>query len=215
MKIKFLSLLLYWIVRLLHVSYRYRFLNREVFEGSKQSHPQKIHAVAFWHQNIISTFLAHLDVSYVLMASASKDGELIASAAKRVGHDLVRGSSKRGGAQALELMIKKMKSEGLSGALTVDGPRGPAKKCKRGVIELATQIPCLIQPILSVSDAYWTFNSWDKFRLPKPFSKIYTLYGNPISVPENISMDDVVIYQEQVEKELLRMEEQIQKELGL
>lgn len=191
----------------MNLSYRYKFINREIFEGSKNHHPQKIHACAFWHQNIIATFLAHLGEHYVIMASASKDGELIANAIKWVGHHPVRGSSKRGGAQALELMIEKMKKENLSSVLTVDGPRGPARKCKRGVIELARQTGALIQPIHARADRYWTFNSWDKFRLPKPFSTITVVYGEPIAVPSNTGPEELTHYQEKVETVLNRLEE--------
>ncbi len=204
---KLLSFVLFIIIRLLNWSYRYRFPNREVFEKSKINHPQGIHACAFWHQNIIATFLAHLGEHYVIMASASKDGELIANAIKWVGHHPVRGSSKRGGAQALELMIEKMKKESLSSALTVDGPRGPVRKCKRGVIELARQTGALIQPIHARADRYWTFNSWDKFRLPKPFSTITVVYGEPIEVPSNTGPEDLTHYQEKVETVLNRLEE--------
>ncbi len=191
----------------MNLSYRYKFINNEVFEGSKNHHLQKIHACAFWHQNIIAVFLAHLGEHYLVMASASKDGELIAGALKRVGHHPVRGSSKRGGGQALELMIERMKKESLSSVLTVDGPRGPARKCKRGVIELARQTGALIQPIHARADRYWTFNSWDKFRLPKPFSTITVVYGEPIAIPSNTSSEELTYFQEKVETILNRLDE--------
>ena len=212
MAIKLLSILLYLIIRLLNLSYRYKFINREVFEKSKKAHPQGIHACAFWHQNIIATFLAHLGESYVVMASASKDGELIANALKWVGHHPVRGSSKRGGTQALELMIEKMKTESLCSVLTVDGPRGPSKKCKRGVVEIAKQTGALIQPIYAIAESFWIFNSWDKFRLPKPFTTVRVLYGEPLKVPSNITIEEITHYQELVEQALNKLEENFSKE---
>lgn len=207
MATKLLSILLYVIIRLLNLSYRYKFINREVFENSKKQNPQGIHTCALWHQNIIAVFLAHLGESYVVMASASKDGELIAGALKWVGHHPVRGSSKRGGSQALDLLIEKMKKENLSSVLTIDGPRGPAKKCKRGIIEIAKQTGVLIQPIHAVANNFWTFNSWDKFRLPKPFSTIQVIYGEPLSVPSNISLEEVTQYQEKIEQILNQLEQ--------
>jgi len=209
MIIKLLSMLLYLTVRLLHLSYRYKFINKEVFEKSKKAHPQGFHTCAFWHQNIVPTFLSHLAHPYILMASSSKDGELITGALRRVGHHPVRGSSKRGGTKALENMIEKMKTESLCSALTVDGPRGPAKKCKRGIVEIAKQTGALILPVYAEADHYWSFNSWDKFRLPKPFTTIHILYGEAISVPNTIELSEVITYQEKVEQALLGLEEKI------
>lgn len=209
MGIKILSFLLYLILRLINLSYRYKFINLEVFENSKKAHPQGIHAAAFWHQNIIGVFLAHLGKHYAVMASASKDGELIAGALKRVGHHPVRGSSSRGGKKALDLMIEKMKNESLSSVLTVDGPRGPAHKCKRGVIELARQTGAQIIPVTAVADRYWSFKSWDKFRLPKPFSVVTVIYGEPFAVPSNTSIQEFTYYQEKVETILNKLEETI------
>lgn len=72
--------------------------------------------------------------------------------------------------------------DGLPGAVTVDGPKGPAKKVKPGIIVMAQKANIPIVPYAPLARSFWEFNSWDKFRLPKPFSLIDVYYGEPIDV---------------------------------
>ena len=103
-------------------------------------------------------------------------------------------------------MIEMMRIKHIPAVLTIDGPRGPAKKCKRGIVEIAKQTGAMIQPIHAEASSYWIFNSWDKFRLPKPFSTIYVLYVEPIAVDSQITLDQVPFFQEKVEQNLLQLE---------
>jgi lysophospholipid acyltransferase (LPLAT)-like uncharacterized protein len=122
-----------------------------------------------------------------MIVSGSKDGQLVATACQKMGFSPVRGSSTRGGKEAMFEMVKKIKS-GLPGAITVDGPKGPVHVVKPGIVEIARLAKCPILPLSSYPVNYWSFEkSWDKFRVPKPFSKIFLVLGEPIYVPENIS----------------------------
>ena len=130
------------------------------------------------------TCLAPLEVT--LLVSPSFDGELITRSAAKIGMKAIRGSSSRGGKKALDLLIEKT-HDGLVSAITVDGPKGPAYLPKRGIFHLAAQTGAPIVPLMAIGESYWTAHkSWDRLRLPKPFSKVYVFWGKPMS----ISMED-------------------------
>jgi lysophospholipid acyltransferase (LPLAT)-like uncharacterized protein len=111
--------------------------------------------------------------------------------AKRTGWHPVRGSSSKGGKSALYDMIVNLKKTKLA-AHIVDGPRGPSGKVKAGVIRLAHAANAVIVPFYVSAENGWHFNSWDKFLLPKPFSKVSLRFGKMIkldSVKDEVSFE--------------------------
>lgn len=133
-----------------------------------------------WHQQFFAAirhFQAYRAYRPGLMISKSKDGDLIAGVASRTGWDPVRGSSSRQGREALYLMIEKLKDTGLA-AHILDGPRGPAGVVKPGVIRLAHAAQAVIVPFWIEADRAWFFKSWDRFMLPKPFSRVTLRFGD-------------------------------------
>lgn len=127
-----------------------------------------------------------------------------------LGHHVARGSSckdhrDKGGKDAKDEMILMLRA-GLPGALTVDGPRGPAQRVKPGIIEMARVTGLPIVPYLPMPSRYWSFSSWDEFRLPKPFSRIDVHYGAPIHVPEDTGFDGFAHYQSLVADALQTIE---------
>jgi len=144
-----------------------------------------------WHQQFFSAiyhFKKFERYRPPLMISKSTDGTIIAGVARRTGWNPVLGSSSRGGAEALKDMIEAFKLSHLA-AHVVDGPRGPAGIPKAGVIRLAHAADAVIVPFYTDADRSWSFNSWDNFILPKPFSKVRLSYGsmmrfNPTTDPD-------------------------------
>lgn len=192
MKIRIISEILYLFIRLLNFTYRYQFIGKENKELAKSKSPVGSYIYACWHQNLIGTMLSHStgEERYTMVVSESKDGELVAVTCEKFGHKPVRGSSTRGGKKAVIEIVKKLKS-GLPGAITVDGPKGPSKIVKPGIVEIAKLAKVPIVPLSAYATNYWTFTkSWDQFRVPKPFTKIIIVIGEPIVVDENISRDD-------------------------
>lgn len=184
---KMIAQLLYFIIRLLHFSYRYEWVDTENKVKAISSNEKGVYIYAVWHQNFIGSTFVHIGQKYTMIVSGSKDGELVATACKKMGYSPVRGSSTRGGKEAMFEMVKKIKS-GIPGAITVDGPKGPVHVVKPGIVEIARLAKCPILPLSSYPVSYWSFEkSWDKFRVPKPFSKIFLVIGEPIFVPENIT----------------------------
>ncbi|SLM27599.1 conserved hypothetical protein [Desulfamplus magnetovallimortis] len=138
-----------------------------------------------WHQQFfaaISYFKRYTPLNPALMISRSRDGELIAAVAKRSGWHTARGSSSVGGKEAMDEMIKHLNTHGF-GAHITDGPQGPLGIVKPGLIKMAMESNAIIVPFYTSSDNAWFFNSWDRFMLPKPFSRVTLNFGAPIHLP--------------------------------
>lgn len=134
---------------------------------------------AIWHQRMVGGILAHRGLGYVTMASKSQDGEIIATFLNYWGFVPARGSSSKGGDLAVLEFLEALKGAP-GGALTPDGPRGPARKCKRGILKLAEQGDALVLPSSSSSSRPMFLNSWDRFLVPMPFSKCVVVFGKPL-----------------------------------
>ena len=110
------------------------------------------------------------------LISASRDGDLIAPLTERFGFHAVRGSSSRMGASAT-LELCGVLASGRDILMTPDGPRGPAYELGPGIIFLAQKSGAPIQPINMEFSSCWRVNSWDRFILPRPFSKVRVIFG--------------------------------------
>jgi lysophospholipid acyltransferase (LPLAT)-like uncharacterized protein len=135
---------------------------------------------ALWHNRLLL-------ISYVLkrfaphrpgagLISASRDGDLIAPLVERFGFQAVRGSSSRLGATGM-LELVGILAAGRDVLLTPDGPRGPVYELGPGIILLAQKSRAPIQPINLEFSSCWRLNSWDRFILPRPFSKVRVIFG--------------------------------------
>lgn len=196
MKIQIIAQLIYYLIRLLNFTYRYEFVGLENKQKARNLHPNKTFVYALWHQNLIGAIFSHIGEKFTMVVSESKDGELVAVTCEKFGHIPARGSSTRGGKKALIEIVKTVK-RGVPGALTVDGPKGPAHVVKPGVIEIARLANCAILPLSPYAQNFWSFKkSWDQFRIPRPFTKIVVVIGEPIFIGEEIQreqFDDIAL----------------------
>jgi lysophospholipid acyltransferase (LPLAT)-like uncharacterized protein len=111
-----------------------------------------------------------------LLVSASRDGELLAEAMHRLGFDAVRGSSSRLGASAI-LQLASVLASGSDVGITPDGPRGPVYELGPGIIFLAQKTGVGVVPVQMEYSSCWRLKTWDRFILPRPFSKVRVLFG--------------------------------------
>lgn len=157
------------------------------------NYPKDKCVFALWHAHQCGVFSCNMYKKTCIMVSNSKDGEIISRAANAVGVETVRGSQNRGGTKASLELIKKIKEEDYNGALTIDGPRGPNRVVKKGIIEIArmTNTPIVPAVYWSPQKRFLKFNSWDEFRFPLIGTKLVMLFGEPIPVPENPTDDEV------------------------
>ena len=182
--------LLYRCIRSYSATFRLKVVN----EHTWMDHMEKGGAVVLscWHQQFFSAiryFQNYRKYQPPLMISRSTDGEIIAGVARRTGWDPVRGSSSRGGKDALTALIDKLKERKIA-AHIVDGPRGPMGKIKPGVIRLAQLGGAAIVPFYTSADKAWYFNSWDRFMIPKPFSTVTLCYGDILPVKQTMTEEE-------------------------
>jgi lysophospholipid acyltransferase (LPLAT)-like uncharacterized protein len=117
-----------------------------------------------------------------VLTSRSRDGEALARFVARFGLEAVRGSSSRGGAEALRLLTRSLRG-GRDVVVVPDGPRGPRETVKAGIVALARLSGAPIVPVAVGASAEWRLRSWDEFRIPKPFSSCVVRFGEAIRVP--------------------------------
>lgn len=209
---KLLQNLVWLVIRLLISTYKTEVRGLEHREKAKKLSPNGSFIFVMWHEQVISCMNGHRNTEpYLALASRSKDGDYAAFVARKMGFTPVRGSSNKkrqdkGGKEAMAIYVDKLK-EGISGGITVDGPKGPRHKCKPGAVVMAKLTGASILPVVGVAARYWEFNSWDKFKIPKPFSKIILCYGAPIQIEADASDERVNQICEEVNQALIKLTE--------
>jgi lysophospholipid acyltransferase (LPLAT)-like uncharacterized protein len=170
-----------WVVMFLWSStVRIRFVDRAIPEGLRSQGKNIIYA--FWHGRQFLLFYTHRNSGIVIPASESRDGDIQAGILGRFGFGVVRGSSKRKGAQALLGLVDALRN-GKDIALAVDGPRGPIYEVKQGITYLAGKLGVPIVPLSMAARRGWVLERiWDKYLLPRPFTRCVILYGEPVIV---------------------------------
>lgn len=131
---------------------------------------------ALWHAQILPLIWYHRHTHAALVVSSHRDGALLAEAAETWGFKLIRGSSTRGGLGALRGVMRSLET-GEDVAMTPDGPRGPARAVKRGIVLAAQKSGVPILPVRAMVDRSWKLQTWDRFEIPRPFAKIGIWYG--------------------------------------
>ena len=139
------------------------------------------------------------------MVSRSYDGEIIDRSIRRMGYDTVRGSSSKGGKEALVEMIEQIKQRNYCSGLAVDAPRGPSRKVKMGIVIVGRETGQPVVPLVSWATRQIQFKSWDSMILPLPFSTIVMSFGKPTFIPLGLSNDEYEKIRLDIEEEMLRV----------
>jgi lysophospholipid acyltransferase (LPLAT)-like uncharacterized protein len=130
-------------------------------------------------------------------------------AARHLGFSIVRGSSSRGGLQALRQLMARSRRMNL--AITPDGPRGPRRILAQGPIYLASRLQLPLVCIGMAYDRPWRLNSWDRFAIPKPFSQARSIVGPQIHLPANLDREGIEHYRHQIEHMLNRLTDESER----
>jgi lysophospholipid acyltransferase (LPLAT)-like uncharacterized protein len=150
-----------------------------------RSHPRRGDAplvYAMWHECVITVVAQWRDHPIQGLASQSFDGALIARTLRHLGYpEASRGSSSRGGAEALRSHVQALK-EGRHVVVTVDGPRGPAYQAKPGVLSMARESGRPVVAVACACAARWRLRSWDRTLLPPPFAKVVFALSPPMDL---------------------------------
>jgi len=157
-----------------------------VHPGSSQRY-----VFAGWHEYMLMPILLRANRQMLALASEHVDGEYISLCMKHLGWCVARGSTTRGGVKAF---MQMMRDEQRHLNLTPDGPRGPRREMSIGPIALASKIG---RPLVCVGYGYnkpWRGRGWDRFAVPKPFSRARAVFGPPLLVPPKLNRDELESY---------------------
>lgn len=160
-----------------------------------------------WHNRLLYfpvIFPKKLKKKTVAVVSASRDGQYVADFIKMFGIQSMRGSSKKGGANALLTSMRAL-DKGFNVSFTPDGPRGPKYSMSKGPIHLASYAQTEIVPISINASRYWEIKSWDNFQIPKPFSTLTIVLGEPIKIPANLNNEEFEKYRNLAKEELMKI----------
>lgn len=181
-----------WIVLLIGRSCRFEIVEGQPFLARALADRRPV-ILSFWHNRsflLAHHLLYHLQghgLSFTILASQSRDGELVTQMAKLWRLRIIRGSASRGGSAALRGVYKAVTKEGGSPIMIPDGPRGPLYHFKLGVAVLAQMSQAPILPVALAAERCWRLKSWDRLIVPKPFSRIVMVVGPPQMVSRALS----------------------------
>ena len=178
----------HYLVRAYLLLIKVRAVNEEIGLQRLKSGQKMI--VAIWHQRILVVmgYARRFGVyKPSVMISRSRDGEMIAKVYSHFNFRPIRGSSSRGGKEALANMVEDLVHHQLAVHI-LDGPRGPRGIVKPGLIVMAQLSGVPIVPVYISVNRAWVLDSWDHFIIPKPFSTVVIRWDSPVYVPQ--SMDN-------------------------
>ena len=180
-KLFLIGLLGWTLIRTIGLTLRYRTEGGEDLQRFKDDRTPVIYS--FWHNQIFLATVFWRFRNIAVITSHHFDGEYIARIIGKFGYQAVRGSARRGGAEAL-LQLRSRLDQGQDVAFTVDGPRGPIYQVKRGPLWLSRRTGAPIVPFHMQPKHFWQLGSWDEFRIPKPFSPVLVKIGQPLVVTD-------------------------------
>ena len=200
----FITWLGYLLIRTIGPTLRYTVSIEDGGPPDFYPHPS---VFVFWHNAVIPACWWYRGRNIAVMTSSSFDGEYIARIIEKFGFRPVRGSSTRGGARALLGMHTEIEAD-RSVAFTIDGPKGPVYLAKPGPVLLARNVQRPIQPFYVAVERAWILNSWDRFRIPKPFSRAHLRVAKPIFVPADTDSESAQRLHAEMQAALERVREE-------
>jgi lysophospholipid acyltransferase (LPLAT)-like uncharacterized protein len=166
-------------IRLLARTWRIRTEQEERWRGLVAA--GRTHVFLLWHEALLPLLWHHRNQGVVIVVSEAREGQYLADLGAVLGYRLVRGSSTRGASRALLGAVRELQA-GHSVAFTPDGPRGPRRELKPGVVAAAQRAGAAIIPVHAEANRAWRLHSWDRFMIPKPAARVTVRYGRPFEV---------------------------------
>jgi lysophospholipid acyltransferase (LPLAT)-like uncharacterized protein len=190
---------------------RFRTEHRERFDRYAERGEPVLYAL--WHGRLLPLTYFHRHRRIAAMISRSADGEYIARIVEGWGFDAVRGSTSRGGGEALREVARRAR-HGQSVAITPDGPRGPRQRVQPGVVLAAQLSGAPILPVVAGCSRAWWPGGWDRFCVPKPFSRVTVVYGEPRYVPRDLAESEFRRHIEELEREMNVLMQRVDRDGG-
>jgi hypothetical protein len=139
------------------------------------------HVFLLWHEALLPLLWQHRRQGITIVVSEARDGQYLSDLAIALGYRAIRGSSTRGGTRALLAAVRQLRAGGAV-AFTPDGPRGPRRELKPGVVAAAQRGGGSVIPIHAEADRAWRLHSWDRFMIPKPLARVRITYGRTFEI---------------------------------
>jgi hypothetical protein len=206
---RWLNLALSWFAT---VSLRILFLtvrvehHRIASEGTPYVRPKGSQRYTFcmWHDHIVLAAFSLKTFNLAGLISQHRDGGYLADSVMMAGIRPVRGSTSRGGLEAVREILSL---PDLHLAMTPDGPRGPRHEMKDGIIYISSRSHRPVVPCALLADRFWSVpGSWTDMLIPRPFSKVVLIAGTPMVIPEDCDRDDFALWAELLQTEMARLE---------
>lgn len=159
--------------------------------------------LVFWHEYILVPLAVRRHCHVTMLLSRHEDARILGNGVRLLGFDCVFGSTSRGGLAALREMVDAGETRHL--AITPDGPRGPRRTMAQGAIFLASRLQMPLVLMGLGYDRPWRLRSWDRFAIPRPFSRARAVVSPRIHLPEDLDRAGVEHYRQQVERLLNRL----------
>ena len=147
------------------------------------------HILAFWHECIAFALHSRWSDPTAALNSRSRDGDIASRVVELYGVQAIRGSSSRGGGSALRELIRRAQ-QGVNVGLTPDGPRGPRRVAKSGIVRIAQATRLPIIAFYFTARRKKRLRSWDQTIIPLPFTRALFLYSDPITVPPDGEVEE-------------------------
>lgn len=162
---------------------------------------------AVWHDSMLIAAFGGRHARTVALTSHHRDGSFVTSVLKVIGVPVVRGSTgNRGGNALREILTSAVENDIV---MTPDGPRGPCRKMSEGIVFLASRSGRAIIPTAFSCEKSWRIRgSWSDLVIPKPFSRVYLLAGDPVEIPAGVTRDQLVGYVAQIQGQMDRLDAQ-------
>lgn len=182
---KLIGTVAYYVSKLISFTLRIKIISHASYDNKKQ------YLFAFWHgkQFLPVIMLKNHDCKKAALVSPSRDGSILEQWLKKLNYEVERGSSRDQNVKSLVRMVKLLKN-GYTLGFGIDGPTGPIYKVKPGMTYMAQKTGVPIIPLASYCPKKWVFEkAWDKYEIPKPFSKVLYYIGEPIYINKGEDLD--------------------------
>jgi hypothetical protein len=177
-----------------------------VVDPGRHEHDGQQRIYVFWHEYLLWPLHMRGHCNLSILLSRHRDAEVLSYAARHLGFSIVRGSSSRGGLQAIRQLMAD--SQRMNLAITPDGPRGPRRILAQGPIYLASRLQLPLVCIGMAYDRPWRLKSWDRFAIPKLCSRARSIVGPELHLPARLDRDGIEHYRLQIERMLNRLTEE-------
>ena len=170
---------------------------------------------AIWHRDLIPAAYVFRDRGFLVPISRSEDGDFVTAVVLKLGYRMpARGSSSRGGSAALRAMVRQVR-DGTTTSIITDGPRGPARKSKLGIVSLARLTGVYITGLTFSARPILRFSSWDRMILPLPFARVLCHFDEPLHVPPETTSETEEELLARLDAQRNAMTDALDRETGL